>query len=112
VNHTNFLERRDQPVRTDNSSTVVARFTNRDDADLGMTRLLIVGFRPEHIGLLEPKDAFKTPGQVLVSAEAADVEAATTAAAVFGDSNAMKVYSPVAPMQLPLRHPSSSEEAA
>lgn len=36
--------------------TLVALFATRDDADLGMTRLLSVGLPPENIGLLEPAD--------------------------------------------------------
>lgn len=42
--------------------TVVALFASRDDADLGMTRLLSVGLQPENIGLLEPADQPRNPG--------------------------------------------------
>ena len=43
--------------------TVVALFASRGDADQGMTRLLSVGFLPEHIGVLEPADQPKNPGR-------------------------------------------------
>lgn len=37
--------------------TVIALFANRDDANLGMTRLMNVGVEPGNIGMLEPADA-------------------------------------------------------
>jgi hypothetical protein len=75
-------------MSTNNSShAVVARFTDRDDADQGMTSLLNAGFPPEHIGLVQPN---------LLSAEVTDVGAATTAAEVLRDSRAIKIFSPVA----------------
>ena len=43
--------------------TVVALFASRSDADQGMTRLLSVGFLPEHIGMLEPADEPKDPAR-------------------------------------------------
>ena len=75
-------------------NTVVGTFTNRDDADLGMTRLLMVGFQPRQI-------------RILVTAEVIDPERGAVAAAVMHDSNAIEVTSPV-----PMRRPVSSEEAA
>lgn len=87
-------------------NTVVGMFANRDDADLGMTRLLMVGFEPEQIGLVVGKP-------ILVTAEVADPERGTVAAAVMHDSNAIEVASPVpGRLDLPVRHPVSSEEAA
>ena len=75
-------------------NTVVGTFTNPDDAYLGMSRLLMVGFQPRQI-------------RIMVTAEVIDPERATVAAAVMHDSNAIEVASPV-----PVRHPVSSEEAA
>ena len=75
-------------------NTVVGTFTNREDADLGMTRLLMVGFQPRQL-------------RILVTAEVIDPERGTVAAAVMHDSNAIEVASP-----LPVRHPVSPEEAA
>lgn len=75
-------------------NTVVGTFANRDDADMGMTRLLMVGFQPRQI-------------RILITAEVTDTEGGTVAAAVMHDSNAIEVASPV-----PMRHPVSSEEAA
>lgn len=72
-------------------NTVVGTFTNRDDADLGMTRLLMVGFQPRQI-------------RILVTAEVTDAERGTVAAAVLHDSNAIEVTSPVPDrLELPMR---------
>lgn len=89
------------------TTTVVASFANRSDADLGMTRLLMVGFQPEQIGFLE------RAGQIRVSAEVSDAQRGTIAAAVLHDSDAIEVASPVpGRLELSMRHPASSEEAA
>lgn len=69
-------------------NTVVGMFANRDDADLGMTRLLMVGFQSDQIGLLEGR-------RIIVTAEVTDPERGTIAAAVLHDSNAIEVTSPV-----------------
>lgn len=88
-------------------NTVVGTFANRDDADVGMTRLLMVGFEPEQIGLLQSRE------RILVTAEVTDPERGTVAAAVLHDSDAIEVTSPVpGRLELPVRHPVSSEEAA
>lgn len=73
-------------------NTVVGTFANRDDADMGMTRLLMVGFQPRQI-------------RILVTAEVTDAERGTVAAAVLHDSNAIEVTSPVPDrLELPMRH--------
>ena len=104
------------------TNTVVGLFSSRSDANLGMTRLLMVGFQPEEIGLLEQADqpvgegSFVRQvlaGRTLVSAEVADPQRGTVAAAVLHDSNAIEVASPVpGHLGLPVRHPAFSEEAA
>ena len=91
MNHTDLNGRRAEHMSTNNTNTVVALFANRDDADQGMTRLLSAGFLPEHVGLVEPN---------LLSAEVTDVAVATTAAEVLRDSNAIKIFSPVAGVHL------------
>lgn len=87
MNHTKLFDRREQLMSSNNSSTVVALFTNGDDANQGMAGLLNAGFPREHLGLMEPN---------LLSAEVTDVGAATTAAEVLRDSKAIKIFSPVA----------------
>lgn len=72
------------------TSTVVGLFANREDADLGMTRLLRAGFRPQHIGLREA-----IAGRVMVSTRVSDARRGTIAAAVLRDSSAIEVSSPI-----------------
>ena len=100
-----FFEGGSKEMSTTN--TVVALFSSRSDADLGMTRLLMVGFQPEQIGLLE------RAGRILVSAEVTDPQRGTVAAAVLHDSDAIEVASPVpGRLKVSMRHPMSSGEAA
>lgn len=72
------------------TSTVVGSFANWEDADLGMTRLLRAGFRPQHIGV---RGAIA--GRIVVSAQVSDARRGTIAAAVLRDSSAIEVSSPI-----------------
>ena len=88
--------------------TVIGIFGNRNDADLGMARLLTVGLKHEKIGLLDPED-----GRTMVSARVANAERGTIAAAALLASRALEVECAVAePLRLETRQPAASERAA
>lgn len=88
MKHSKSFPRRAMEMST---STVVGLFANPEDADLGMTRLLRAGFRPQHIGLRQA-----IAGQIVVTARVTDARRGTIAAAVLRDSSAIEVSSPIA----------------
>ena len=86
---------------------MVGIFGNRNDADLGMARLLTIGLKREKIGLVSPEGG-PEGGRFVVSARVANAERGTIAAAALLASRAVEVECPVAaPLGLELLRPAA-----